>query len=116
MTFIEFIITETCTVITQLPYDRADDGKKKSRYPTPRQYDQVVDEIFKRYPQLLDAPNLAPQGVRELWRMRLRQKFQDNRKQKDSSLPKSKKERKRRKLQQMKSHIQVTSQNRGYMD
>ncbi|XP_076311648.1 uncharacterized protein LOC143225686 isoform X2 [Tachypleus tridentatus] len=35
-------------------------------YPTSRQYDQVVDEIYKRYPQLSDAPNLTPQGVREL--------------------------------------------------
>ncbi|XP_076359038.1 sterile alpha motif domain-containing protein 3-like [Tachypleus tridentatus] len=55
-------------------------------YPTSKQYDQVVDETFKRNPQLSDVPNLTPQGVCELWRMRLRQKFQNNRKRKDSSL------------------------------
>ncbi|XP_076352860.1 uncharacterized protein LOC143248387 [Tachypleus tridentatus] len=116
MTFIEFIMTETCTDIAQLQCNRADDGKKKSRYPTPRQYDQVVDKIFKRYPQLSDAPNLTPQGIRELWRLRVRQKFQNNRKQKDSSLPIAQERKKRRKLQQIKPHFQTTSQNRGYMD
>ncbi|XP_076329825.1 uncharacterized protein LOC143235505 [Tachypleus tridentatus] len=80
-------MTETCIDIAQLSCNRTDDGKKKSRYLTSRQYDQVVDEIFKRYPQLSDASNLTPQGVRKLWRIRLRQKFQNNRKRKDSSLP-----------------------------
>ncbi|XP_076308769.1 uncharacterized protein LOC143224237 isoform X2 [Tachypleus tridentatus] len=59
-------MTETCTDIAQLSCNRTDDGKKISRYPTSGQYDQVVDEIFKHYPQLSDATNLTPQGVREL--------------------------------------------------
>ncbi|XP_076365873.1 uncharacterized protein LOC143254610 [Tachypleus tridentatus] len=105
-------MTETCTDIAQLPCNRSDDGKKKSRYPTSRQYDQVVDKIFKRYPQLSDAPNLTPQGVRELWRLRLRQKFQNNRKRKDSSLPIVQERKKKTKT----ATDEITFQNRGYMD
>ncbi|XP_076364691.1 uncharacterized protein LOC143253944 isoform X2 [Tachypleus tridentatus] len=57
-------------------------------------------------------PNLTTQGVRELWRMRLRQKFQNNRKRKDSSLPIVQERKKKTKT----ATDETPSQNRAYKD
>ncbi|XP_076332493.1 uncharacterized protein LOC143237295 isoform X1 [Tachypleus tridentatus] len=44
MTFIEFIMTETCTDIAQLQCNREDVGKKKSR--TPSHWGKMFDKVF----------------------------------------------------------------------
>ena len=34
------------------------------RYPTPKQYDAVISELFTKFPQLSDGPNLTPLQMR----------------------------------------------------
>ncbi|XP_046542844.1 sterile alpha motif domain-containing protein 3-like [Haliotis rubra] len=59
---------------------------KYTLYPLSYQYNEMIDAIFQRWPHLMTEDGLEGSSTRVLWRARIRDKFINNRRRKDSNV------------------------------